>query len=60
MKDLKREEFTTLFLELGGIIDEIKAIIKHLDQWMKPEKIDTPLKLAPAKSRIVYQPLGAV
>ena len=28
--------------------------------WAKPEKVDTPLVVGPATSRIVYEPLGVV
>lgn len=59
-KDLGREEFCSFFYEIATITSQIKFDLKHLDSWMKPSKRDTPLALAPAKSRVVYQPLGAV
>ncbi|MFX5313683.1 aldehyde dehydrogenase family protein, partial [Acinetobacter baumannii] len=38
----------------------IKYCIKHVKQWMKPEKRHVALLNAPAKARVQYQPLGVV
>lgn len=59
-KDLGRTEFTSYFIEASAVASECSHYIKHLDEFIKPEKRDTPLALAPAKSRVVYQPLGAI
>lgn len=37
---------------------EIRNHLRHLRQWMRPERRPTPLKLWPASSRILKQPLG--
>lgn len=59
-KDLGREEFTNWFIETSTIISQIKFDSSNLDTWAKPSKRDTPLPLGPAKSRVIYQPLGVV
>lgn len=33
---------------------------RHLSQWMRPRAVDTPIHLAPARSRLLPQPLGVV
>lgn len=42
------------------MIGEIDHNIAHLKQWMKDVSVDTPMTVGPAKSRIVYEPLGCV
>jgi len=39
---------------------EIKYILKHLSQWVKPRKVGTPLNLFPSSSFIYPEPLGVV
>lgn len=59
-KDLGRDHFSSYLYEVANMDAKIKYDISNLDQWMKPWKRDTPLVLAPAKSRVVFQPLGVV
>ena len=44
--------------ELAFVVNEIDYTLEHLDEWMKPQKIHTPLTSQPARSRIVAEPLG--
>ncbi|CAI2365289.1 unnamed protein product [Moneuplotes crassus] len=59
-KDLGRDHFISLYQEITAIPNRAKEDSANLEYYMKPEKRDTPVLLAPAKSRMVYQPLGAV
>ncbi len=53
--------FTESFIaEVALLYDEVKTAIKHLPQWMKPEKVKSPLMQFPASSRIYSEPLGVV
>lgn len=48
--------------DITGSIKPIKHAIKHLEQWMQPErrKLDFPLGLLGAKAQVAYQPKGVV
>ncbi|CAI2363861.1 unnamed protein product [Moneuplotes crassus] len=59
-KDLGREEFCSFFQETSSPIAKANDDISMLDQYVKDDKRDTPLTIAPAKSRVIFQPLGAV
>jgi aldehyde dehydrogenase (NAD+) len=59
-KDLGREAFMTWFTEIAVVQNEIDHAIAHLKKWAKPVCVETPMYLGPAKSSIVYEPLGVV
>ena len=52
----------TMLTDIGASIAPMKHAKKHLRKWMKGEKRPTlfPLNLLGGRSRIEYQPLGAV
>ena len=52
--------FFTWFAELNALDDEISHTMSHLKCWMKDIWVDTPALIAPAKSKIIYEPLGVV
>jgi aldehyde dehydrogenase (NAD+) len=57
-KDLNKstqEAFTT---ELGITVAEIEHIIRHLEDWMEPERVPTPLFFQPGSSMIMPEPFG--
>ncbi|MBV7255722.1 coniferyl aldehyde dehydrogenase [Pacificimonas sp. WHA3] len=57
-----RSGMQSQFTDIMSSITPMKHALKHLDDWMKPEKrkVDFPLNLLGAKARIEYQPLGVV
>lgn len=57
-KDLHKSYEESYLTELSIVKGEIKSHLKNLSNWAKPEKVPTPAKLAPSKSRIVKEPLG--
>ena len=57
-KDLHKSYEEAYLTELSIVKGEIKTHLKNLSKWTKPEKVPTPAKLAPSKSRIVKEPLG--
>lgn len=59
-KDLGREQFSTWLGEFCILDKEIDHTLAHLKKWNKGICVDTPVFLGPAKSRIVYEPLGVV
>ena len=56
--DLHKSEFEAYSNEVGIVYDSINYFIKHIDSWMEPEKIKTPIHFQPAKSYIVREPYG--
>jgi aldehyde dehydrogenase (NAD+) len=42
------------------ILQDINHTLKHLHQWAKPIRVNTPLQQLPGKSRIYPEPLGVV
>lgn len=53
-----RAEFETQIAEIYPSIKAIKYAKKHLSSWMKSEKRKMSLWFQPAKSKVIYQPLG--
>ncbi|GEO05412.1 aldehyde dehydrogenase [Adhaeribacter aerolatus] len=49
------ESYTT---EIGFVYEEINYALKHLKEWMKPQRVPTPLIAQPAHSKIYRDPLG--
>ncbi|MGJ8581119.1 MAG: aldehyde dehydrogenase [Psychromonas sp.] len=56
--DLNKPEFEAYLTEVGFVLNELSDTIKHLKKWMKPQKVNTPYYLQPAKSHIHASPLG--
>lgn len=59
-KDLGRDTFATWFTEISLIDKELDHTLEHLKKWSSSVSVDTPMFLGPAKSSIVYEPLGVV
>ncbi len=57
-QDLHKSHEEAILTELSIIRGEIHQHLRHLHEWMRPERRPTPLKLLPARSRIVAEPLG--
>lgn len=58
--DLKKSKEESWVTEIGFLISEINATLKHLHHWMKPEKVKTNLLNLPSSSYIMNEPLGVV
>ena len=56
--DLHKSPEEAYLTEISIVRGEIRIHLRHLGRWMRPAPRPTPLKLLPAKSRIVSQPLG--
>ena len=53
-----RSSTETLIAEIMMVLSEIKHATKHLKKWMAPQRISTTLQFAPARNRLIPQPLG--
>jgi len=58
--DLKKSPEETWVTETGMVIAELNAALKHLRNWMAPERVSTNLLNLPSGSKILKEPLGVV
>lgn len=56
--DYQKSLFEVKVSEVMPVVSEAKYIIKHLDQWMRPESVETPLKMLGTTSKIISEPKG--
>ncbi len=56
--DLRKSSFECYATEIGFLEREITHALQHLDEWMRPLQVNTPVFLQPAKSRVIFEPLG--
>ena len=56
--DLNKSYEEAYLTEISIVLGEIDNFLKHLRRWAAPSKRKTPLKLFPAKSQIITEPLG--
>ncbi len=59
-RDLHKNREEAYVTELGLVLQEIGYALKHLGQWMRPEKVRTNLLNLPSSSRILKEPMGTV
>lgn len=59
-QDLGKSAFEAYATEVGLTLDSIGYTMKHLKQWMKPQKVKTPIHQFPSKSFILKEPYGTV
>ena len=57
-KDFYKPNPETDITEIYPVQAEIKHAIKNLKEWMKPQKVKTPLTLLGTRSYIQYEPKG--
>lgn len=56
-----RSRHETLFTEIFPAINAVKHTLKHLQQWMKPQRRAVDIRnFLGAKNRVIAQPLGVV
>ena len=59
-KDLGKSKEEVWLTETGMVISEVNFFLKHMEDFMKPEKVSTNLLNIPGKSFIMPEPLGVV
>jgi aldehyde dehydrogenase (NAD+) len=60
LQDLHKSPFESYGTEIGVVLAEISYALKHLRQWMQPERASTPILFFPSSSKIYKDPLGTV
>ncbi|WP_053992808.1 aldehyde dehydrogenase family protein [Mangrovimonas sp. TPBH4] len=56
--DFKKPFAETDLTEIYPVVSEIKFACKHLKQWLKPQKVETPLALMGTSSWYQHEPKG--
>ncbi len=56
--DLKKPEVESISMEIIPVIKEIDYAVRNLKEWSKPEKVQIPWYLKPAKGYILNEPYG--
>ncbi len=56
--DLRRNKYDADLMDVDYSAKEADYALKHLDEWMKPEHVHTPLVMEPGHIRVRRDPLG--
>ena len=57
-QDLRRNRYDADLMDVDYSAKEAAYAIQHLDAWMKPERVHTPLVMRPGHIRVRRDPLG--
>jgi acyl-CoA reductase-like NAD-dependent aldehyde dehydrogenase len=57
-KDLRRNVNDADLMDVAYNVKEAEYALQHLDTWMKPERMKTPLVMEPGHVRVRHDPLG--
>ena len=57
-QDLGKSNFESYMSEIGIVLEELNYAKKYLKQWMKPQRVPTPLAQFPAVSFTLAEPYG--
>jgi aldehyde dehydrogenase (NAD+) len=58
--DLAKSPDAAWLTEIGFVVTEIDHTLRHLRSWLRPRRVTMPVWLAPARAKIVREPLGVV
>ena len=58
-RDLHKSYEEAYMTELSIVRGEIRHHLKHLTRWARPERVASPLKIFPSRSRVITEPLGS-
>ena len=56
--DLHKSYQEAVLTETSIVNEEIRTHLRHVCRWSRPQRVCTPLKMFPSRSRIVKEPLG--
>ncbi|HEY0976653.1 MAG TPA: aldehyde dehydrogenase family protein [Flavobacteriales bacterium] len=59
-RDMRKPVFEAYLSEIGLLRQDLHHALDHLAEWMRPQRVSTPLALQPASSRVQRDPLGVV
>lgn len=58
--DLGKSSFEAWMTEIGFISNDVRHLLKHLDQWAKPRRARVPVAHQPGRAWVLPEPLGVV
>jgi aldehyde dehydrogenase (NAD+) len=58
--DLGKSVTESYLTELGVTANHVDHTLRHLDEWMAPERVKVPVSQKPGRAEIVSEPLGVV
>ena len=58
--DLGKSPLEGFLTEIAFVRAEIAETLRHLDAWLRPERVSIPVKQRPGRARIHRDPLGTV
>ncbi len=56
--DFKKNPAETNIGEILGVVGEVKHLMKHLNSWMKPQSVPTPLNMIGTSAHVRFEPKG--
>jgi len=59
-QDFQKPVFETFVSETGFLYQEITHTLKHLKEWMRPERASTGLPTFPSSGKVYFEPKGVV
>lgn len=57
-RDFRKSSFESFGTEIGPLLTEIRHTLRDLRNWMRPERVSTPLPFLPSTSWTYADPLG--
>jgi aldehyde dehydrogenase (NAD+) len=57
-KDLRRNRVDADLVDVKYVADDAAFARRHLRRWMRPQRVGTPLIMAPAHAEVRFDPLG--
>jgi len=59
-EDLGKSETEAYLTEIQIVQTEIQTALRHLNHWVRPKRVPTPVSHFPGKSRVYAEPYGSV
>lgn len=56
--DLRRNRIDADLTDVKYIASEVDYVLSHLQRWMTPQPVSTPMMLAPSHAHVRFDPLG--
>ena len=56
--DFKKNPTETNLGEVLGVVGETKHLMKHLNSWMRPQSVPTPLNMIGSSAHVRFEPKG--
>lgn len=58
--DLGKSSFEAWMTEIGFIENDVRHLLKHVEQWAKPRRSKVPIAHQPGRAWVLPEPLGVV